>query len=87
MNNKSKNDESKIVQKKWNGMVVSDKNDKTIVVEVKSIKSHPIYKKKFTKSRKYHVHDELNEYKNGDMVEFVETKPISKKKFWIVVKK
>jgi small subunit ribosomal protein S17 len=61
--------------------------DKTVVVEVKRLVTHPIYKKKYTISKKYHAHDGKNEYKIGDVVEIEETKPISKKKRWRVVKK
>lgn len=64
------------------GVVVSDKMDKTIVVKVDRIKTHPIYKKKFVMSQKFKAHDENNEYKIGDIVEIVETRPkASDKKF------
>jgi len=59
------------------GVVVSDKMDKTVVVKIDRIKTHPIYKKKFVMSQKFKAHDEKNEYKIGDIVEIVETKPIS----------
>jgi len=75
----------KMLNKKM-GVVVSDKMDKTVVVSVESIKEHPIYKKKFTVSKKYKAHDEKNEYKVGDKVEIVSTKPISKDKHYTVVK-
>jgi small subunit ribosomal protein S17 len=75
------------MKKKLKGKVISDKMDKTVVVEVKRLVTHPIYKKKYTISKKYHAHDEKNEYKIGDVVEIEETKPISKKKRWRVVKK
>lgn len=59
------------------GFVVSDKNDKTIVVNVVTDKLHPIYKKKYVSSKKYQAHDEKNEAKVGDQVSIVEVKPIS----------
>jgi small subunit ribosomal protein S17 len=75
------------MKKKLKGKVISDKMDKTVVVEVKRLVTHPIYKKKYTISKKYHVHDEKKEYKIGDVVEIEETKPISKTKKWQVVEK
>ena len=68
------------------GVVVSDKNDKTIVVEVKTVKIHPKYRKRFTVSTRYKVHDEKNEHQEGDKVSFVECRPLSKDKRWRVVK-
>ena len=67
------------------GTVVSDVNDKTIVVEVTSYVDHPIYKKKFPKTKKFHAHDPENQYKTGDVVTIYETAPISKNKTWTVV--
>lgn len=67
------------------GTVVSDAMDKTVVVEVDRFVQHPKYKKFFTKSKKYHAHDEKNQFKIGDVVEIVETKPFSKKKSFSVV--
>lgn len=75
-----------IIRKKFSGVVVSDKNDKTIVVKVESVKIHPKYKKRYTSSRKYKVHDEKNEYKMGDKVNFVSCRPMSRDKRWRVVK-
>lgn len=75
-----------IIRKKFSGVVVSDKGDKTIVVKVESVKIHPKYKKRYTSSRKYKVHDEKNEYKMGDKVSFVSCRPISRDKRWRVVK-
>ena len=63
-----------------NGKVINDKNDKTIVVLVKRRYAHPFFGKVVTSSKKYHVHDKSNNYKNGDIVKIVECKPISKKK-------
>ena len=63
-----------------NGKVVRDQNDKTIVVLVKRKYIHPYFKKVITSSKKYHVHDEKNKFKNGDEVKIIESKPFSKKK-------
>lgn len=72
-------------KKTLQGTVVSDAMDKTVVVEVGRFVQHPKYKKFYTISKKYHAHDEHNQFKIGDAVEIVETKPISKKKSFIVV--
>jgi small subunit ribosomal protein S17 len=66
------------------GVILSAKADKTLVVEVKRVTMHPIYKKRFTVKKKYYVHDEENSYKEGDTVTFLQTKPISKLKRWKV---
>ena len=65
------------------GKVVSSKSDKSIVVEVTRRVKHKLYKKIIKKVKKYHAHDESNEYKVGDNVTIQETKPISKMKSWI----
>lgn len=75
-----------IIRKKFSGVVVSDIEDKTIVVKVERVKQHPKYKKRYIVSRKYQVHDENNEYKLGDKVSFVECRPLSKNKRWRVSK-
>jgi small subunit ribosomal protein S17 len=62
------------------GTVVSDKADKTIVLSVVTRKTHPIYKKKYSRTTKYIAHDENNEARVGDKVEVVETRPISARK-------
>ena len=59
------------------GRVVSDKMDKTIVVLVETHKNHPLYGKRVQYSKKYKAHDELNEAKVGDLVEIMETRPLS----------
>src|SRR5437588_5575469 len=64
------------------GVVVSSAMDKTIVVEVDTIKAHPRYKKVVRRSTKFHAHDERNEAKVGDVVRIVETRPLSKTKYW-----
>lgn len=67
------------------GTVVSDKNDKTVVVEVERRYTHPLYKKVVRRSKKYHAHDESNTAKTGDRVRIQETAPISKNKRWTLV--
>lgn len=67
------------------GTVVSDKNEKTVVVEVERRYTHPLYKKVVRRSKKYHAHDEANDRKVGDIVRIQETAPISRNKRWIVV--
>ena len=69
------------------GQVVSDKNNKTIVVEVKRRFKNPFYGKIISRSKKYHAHDENNKYKKGDFVKIIESKPISKLKTWEVLDK
>lgn len=62
------------------GRVVSNKNDKTIVISVASRKTHPIYKKQYTRNTKFMAHDEANEAKVGDLVVIRETRPLSARK-------
>ena len=62
------------------GTVSSDKGDKTIVVTVATRKTHPIYKKQYTSSKKFMAHDEKNEAKPGDKVAIIETRPLSARK-------
>ena len=69
------------------GKVTSSKSNKTIVVEVKRRFKHPFYEKVISRSKKYHAHDEKNKFKEGDNVEIIECKPISKKKTWEVIDK
>ena len=64
------------------GVVVSDKGDKTIVVKVDMIKSHPKYKKVIRSTAKFHAHDEANTAGVGDTVRIIETRPLSKQKRW-----
>ena len=68
------------------GLVVSDKNSKTRVVEVERRIMHPVLKKTIRRSKKYHAHDEDNHSKLGDRVRIEECAPISKLKRWTVVK-
>jgi len=67
------------------GIVVSDKTDKTIVVRVERRFTHPLLKKVVRRSKKYQAHDETNKYKTGDTVVIEESRPISKNKRWVVV--
>ncbi|GMN03707.1 30S ribosomal protein S17 [Erythrobacter sp. MTPC3] len=66
------------------GTVTSDKTDKTVTVLVERKVKHPLYGKIIRRSKKYHAHDEANEYTIGDIVRIEETKPISKTKTWAV---
>ena len=67
------------------GKIVSTKSNKTIIVQVTRKYRHPFYGKVISKSKKYHAHDEKNKFKEGDSVEIIECKPISKKKTWEVL--
>jgi small subunit ribosomal protein S17 len=67
------------------GIVVSDKGDKTIVVKVERRVMHPIYKKFIKRSKRYMAHDEANKFKTGDVVRIQECRPISRRKTWEVV--
>ncbi len=66
------------------GVVISDKMDKTVVVENNRLVKHPIYKKLVKRRAKYKAHDEKNQCKAGDKVLIVETRPLSKHKKWRV---
>ena len=68
------------------GVVVSDAMDKTITVLVEEKISHPVYKKRINRSKKYKAHDENNEAKVGDKVVIMETRPLSKTKRWRLVR-
>jgi len=67
------------------GVVVSSKSDKTIVVKVTRRVKHKLYKKIISLSKKYHAHDEDNNFKVGDNVKIKESKPLSKLKTWVVI--
>ena len=67
------------------GVVVSDKQDKTIVVRVERRFTHPVMKKTVRRSKKYHAHDDKNEYSVGDIVWIEERRPISRLKRWEVI--
>jgi len=64
------------------GSVVSDKGDKTVVVRVERIFTHPLFKKTVRRSNRFHAHDEGNKYKTGDLVQIQECSPKSKLKRW-----
>jgi small subunit ribosomal protein S17 len=66
------------------GKVVSDARDKTVTVLIERRVKHELYGKIVARSRKYHAHDENNEFKIGDMVEITESRPLSKTKTWVV---
>ena len=68
------------------GKVVSDKRTKTVTVLVERRVMHPIYGKIMIKTSKYHAHDENGEYKLGDIVEIIESRPLSKTKNWVVTR-
>ena len=68
------------------GKVVSDKRSKTITVLIERRTKHELYGKIVARSRKYHAHDEKDEYKSGDIVEIAEGRPISKTKSWVVTR-
>jgi small subunit ribosomal protein S17 len=78
-------EEKKKTIQKWTGAVVSDKMAKTIVVKIDRRVTHPKYKKAYTVSKKYKVHDEKNQFKIGDKVTFVGSKKFSKDKKWQVL--
>ena len=67
------------------GTVVSNKGDKTVVVRVERKVKHPLYGKIIRRSKKYHAHDDTNEYREGETVRIEETAPISKLKTWKVI--
>jgi small subunit ribosomal protein S17 len=66
------------------GRVVSDKMEKTVVVSVDSVRRHPLYHKRITRTNKFLAHDEQNTCRPGDLVRIEETRPLSKRKRWIV---
>jgi len=68
------------------GVVVSDRMDKTVVVAVERIMRHPLYGKTVKRTKKFHAHDENNECRVGDVVEIMETRPLSKLKRWRVAR-
>ena len=77
--------ESKTYKRKLSGVVVSDKSDQTIVVNVARRFKHPRYSKFITKTEKYHAHDAKNTAKTGDTVTIIESRPFSKLKKWELV--
>jgi small subunit ribosomal protein S17 len=67
------------------GIVVNDASDKTVIVRVERRVMHPVYKKFITHSKKYAAHDEHNRFHAGDAVQIEESRPISKRKHWVVL--
>lgn len=80
----NKQAQKKILRRKIEGVVVSDKMQKTVVVAVTRRKKHPKYKKYYNVTNRYKAHDEKGEYHTGDKVVIQETRPISKDKRWFV---
>ena len=78
--------EARKLRKTRQGVVLSNKMDKTIIVAAKFKEKHPIYGKFISKTEKYYAHDEKNEVNLGDIVQIMETRPLSKLKRWRVVK-
>lgn len=74
------------IRKTRQGVVVSDKMDKTIVVQVNTLKSHPLYGRTMKRSKRFQAHDENGEAGIGDTVEIMECRPISKNKNWRLLK-
>jgi len=74
-------------KKQLTGTIISNKMQKTVVVEVERLKEHPKYKKRYKTHKKYKAHIEIGEYKIGDRVIIEECRPISKEKRWRVIKK
>ena len=81
----NKTEEAKKLNRTFEGVVVSDKMIKTIVVKVSRTKIHSKYNKLYTVSRRYKVHDEKGQFKEGDKVKFIECRPLSKDKRWRVI--
>jgi len=80
----AKEKEGRGIRKSKVGIVMSDRMDKTVVVRVERLVLHPVYKKYTKRRTTYKAHDEGNEYRIGDTVEIVETRPLSKEKRWRV---
>ncbi|HAM33720.1 MAG TPA: 30S ribosomal protein S17 [Deltaproteobacteria bacterium] len=78
--------EARGTRKKKVGTIVSDKMDKTVVVRVERLVPHDVYKKYVKRRGNYKAHDEKNEFRVGDRVEIVETRPLSKDKRWRVAR-
>ena len=76
---------SRRTRKTRTGVVTSDRCDKTVTVSVERTFAHPLYRKQVARTKKYHAHDENNEYRVGDVVRIVETRPLSRTKRWRVV--
>jgi small subunit ribosomal protein S17 len=72
------------LKRELTGRIVSDKMDKTVTVLVERLVKHPLYGKMMRRSKKYHAHDESNQYHEGDLVTIQEIRPMSKTKNWAV---
>ena len=72
-------------RKQLEGVVVSDKMDKTIVVQIERVTRHPLYGKVLRTAKKFHAHDEKNEAQEGDRVVILESRPLSKLKKWTLL--
>jgi len=68
------------------GRVVSDRMDKTVVVAIERLLEHPLYGKRMKRTARFKAHDETNDCNEGDLVEIMETRPLSKQKRWRVVR-
>jgi small subunit ribosomal protein S17 len=77
-------DQARVARKIREGIVVSDKSDKTVVVAVERLKRHPLYGRVQRVTKKFHAHDENNECHIGDRVQMMECRPISRQKRWRV---
>ena len=80
-------EQKKIIKRQLKGVVVSDKMEKTVVVQVDRTKIHSRYKKRYKISKRYKAHDEKNQCKQGDKVIIQECRPLSKDKRWRVINK
>jgi small subunit ribosomal protein S17 len=76
-----------MAKRQFQGEVVSDSMDKTVVVKISRMKEHPLYRKRYKVSERYKVHDEKNQYHVGDKILFEETRPLSKDKRWRAISK
>lgn len=74
--------ERKVIRKEFTGHVISDKMDKTVIVQVETLKHHPVYKKTIKKLTRFKAHNEDNAARNGDLVRIIETRPLSREKRW-----
>ena len=79
-------EEKKTNTRTLTGRVVSDKMDKTVTVLIERKVTHSLYGKIIQRSKKYHAHDEKNEFKEGDLVQIEETRPLAKTKAWTVTR-
>ncbi len=87
MGNLEQQSKTKAVRRKLKGVIVSDKMHKTVVVAVSRYKKHPKYKKYFKVTKRFKAHNEKSEFHAGDKVIIEESKPLSKEKNWVIVRK